>query len=481
MEKIKLLNFSIFFSIIFSISIFLWGLNINFFQVRFLYLILILPIIYEIFKKKIHVKKDQIKIITIFLTLISLIMLLNLDNTNQKSIITYIFIFLTFLIILFYGYYLKNIEIIIFTFFVFFAISLLLTGKLLIPFSTINSYDPWTDRCGGIPINFIFNFDQIMGYIYQFFGRYHVYMHMSFYSNFKIGINEFIFKENSHFSILSPALVLFLTSKFIDTKNTFYRIFIIIIFFIIYNKVTTTFFLSIILSFVLIYAFNFKKFSKKKAAVFIILISILAINFINDQNCIKRVDTLVAKIINYSKVYLANSNLEKNKSLKKSDVELNENTNVELPKKNKVGIGNLSTAVLFKSSEIAFESIIDRPFGWGLNNYILANNYYDDVKIYKDYENYKFAKDLNKNDASNTMIKLIVEVGIFSTIILFFLFKYLINSKVPVDEKLFYFSIIISHFIRGVGYFNSGFIIILIFILLRSINTNNINFPYKNL
>ena len=58
----------------------------------------------------------------------------------------------------------------------------------------------------------------------------------------------------------------------------------------------------------------------------------------------------------------------------------------------------MSTAVLFKSSEIAFESIIDRPFGWGLNNYILANNYYDDVKIYKDYENYKFAKDLNKND-----------------------------------------------------------------------------------
>ena len=427
MEKIKLLNFSIFFSIIFSLSIFLWSLNINFFQVRFLYLILILPIFYEIFKKRIHVEKDQIKLITIFLALISLILLLNLDNTNQKSILTYIFIFLTFLIILFYGYYLKNIEIIIFTFFVFFAISLLLTGKLLIPFSTINSYDPWTDRCGGIPINFIFNFDQIMGYIYQFFGRYHVYMHMSFYSNFKIGINEFIFKENSHFSILSPALVLFLTSKFIDTKNTFYRILIIIIFFIIYNKVTTTFFLSIILSFVLIYAFNFKKFSKKKATIFIILISILGVNFINDQNCRKRIDTLVSKIINYSNGYLTNSNLKKNKSLNNSEVELQEN-------KNKVWIGNMSTAVFVKSTEIAFESIIDRPFGWGLNNYILANDYYDDIKIYKDYKNYEFAKDLNKSDASNTMIKLIVVIGIFSTIIFFFIFKYLINSKIPVDE-----------------------------------------------
>ena len=458
MEKIKLLNFSIFFSIIFSLSIFLWSLNINFFQVRFLYLILILPIFYEIFKKKIHVEKDQIKIITIFSALISLILLLNLDNTNQKSILTYIFIFLTFLIILFYGHYLKKIEIIIFTFFIFFAISLLLTGKLLLPFSTINSYDPWTDRCGGIPINLIFNSDQIT----------------ESYLNFKIGINEFIFKENSHFSILSPAIVLFLTSKFIDTKNTFYRIFIIIIFFIIYNKVTTTFFLSIILSFVLIYAFNFKKFSKKKATIFIILISILGVNFINDQNCRKRIDTLVYKIINYSNGYLTNSNLKKNKSLNNSEVELQEN-------KNKVWIGNMSTAVFVKSTEIAFESIIDRPFGWGLNNYILANDYYDDIKIYKDYKNYEFAKDLNKSDASNTMIKLIVEIGIFSTIILFFLFKYLINSKIPVDEKLFYFSIIISHFIRGVGYFNSGFIIILIFILLRSINTNNINFPYKNL
>jgi hypothetical protein len=204
------------------------------------------------------------------------------------------------------------------------------------------------------------------------------------------------------------------------------------------------------------------------------LISILGVNFINDQNCRKRIDTLVSKIINYSNGYLTNSNLKKNKSLNNSEVELQEN-------KNKVWIGNMSTAVFVKSTEIAFESIIDRPFGWGLNNYILANDYYDDIKIYKDYKNYEFAKDLNKSDASNTMIKLIVEIGIFSTIILFFLFKYLINSKIPVDEKLFYFSIIISHFIRGVGYFNSGFIIILIFILLRSINTNNINFPYKNL
>ena len=89
------------------------------------------------------------------------------------------------------------------------------------------------------------------------------------------------------------------------------------------------------------------------------------------------------------------------------------------------------------------------------------------IIIFKSYENYIHLVNLNKSDASSTLFKLLVEIGFFSILILFFLIKYLANSNVPIDEKLFFFTIFTSSLIRGVGYFNSGFVIILIFIILR--------------
>ena len=70
----------------------------------------------------------------------------------------------------------------------------------------------------------------------------------------------------------------------------------------------------------------------------------------------------------------------------------------------------------------------------------------------------------NSKDASNNFAKIITEFGIFG--VLFYLSLIFINfsKHLPIDFKLFYIPMIITQSIRGAGYFNSGFILIVFFI-----------------
>jgi hypothetical protein len=72
---------------------------------------------------------------------------------------------------------------------------------------------------------------------------------------------------------------------------------------------------------------------------------------------------------------------------------------------------------------------------------------------------------LNYNDGSNNFAKLIVEFGIFSFFIFFLYFKYLFNISVDKKNKFFMLGLITIQFFRGAGYFNGGFLLILIFII----------------
>ena len=183
-------------------------------------------------------------------------------------------------------------------------------------------------------------------------------------------------------------------------------------------------------------------------------------NLLYDNTCKKKLDFVFNKINNLSKITTI-------KFLKNDTPKYKINNDEEIANK-RHNINSASVAVLLKSYEITKKSLTDKPFGWGINNYHLAHNYYlKELLIFKSYENYIHLVNLNKSDASSTLFKLLVEIGIFSILILFFLIKYLVNSNVPIDEKLFFFTIFISSLIRGVGYFNSGFVIMLIFIILR--------------
>ena len=86
-------------------------------------------------------------------------------------------------------------------------------------------------------------------------------------------------------------------------------------------------------------------------------------------------------------------------------------------------VKNLSSDVYFFNFKIALNSLVDRPFGWGLFNYQYAHQKYS--KITKSY--LEGSSWLNSDDGANILFKSIVELGFFSLILwvtfLFFLFN----------------------------------------------------------
>jgi hypothetical protein len=126
---------------------------------------------------------------------------------------------------------------------------------------------------------------------------------------------------------------------------------------------------------------------------------------------------------------------------------------------------SLSSEVYFRSLMIAKYSIFKRPFGLGFNRYIDAFDSYNELNPPKiDYLNY-----LNNKDGSNNFFKLIVEFGIFSILLFIFILKYLTSNNIKLEEKLFLMPIIITQMIRGAGYFNGGFLLIILLIVFSYI------------
>ena len=109
---------------------------------------------------------------------------------------------------------------------------------------------------------------------------------------------------------------------------------------------------------------------------------------------------------------------------------------------------------------IAKKSIIEKPFGWGINRYDQAFSHYNKIQPAK-IERLNF---YNNKDGTNNLVKIVVELGIFSIIFFLFCFLFLINNKIY-DRQIFYLPFIITQSIRGAGYFNGGFLLI-VFIML---------------
>ena len=109
MEKYKIDINSFFIISIFSLSIFLWSLNLFGIQFRFLYLILLIPLIYfTLFKTK----KYNFTILIGYFCFFSLIFLINYKSIilSPKLIFSNTLFFLTIIITAYYWRYLKNID-----------------------------------------------------------------------------------------------------------------------------------------------------------------------------------------------------------------------------------------------------------------------------------------------------------------------------------------------------------------------------------
>ena len=131
---------------------------------------------------------------------------------------------------------------------------------------------------------------------------------------------------------------------------------------------------------------------------------------------------------------------------------------------------NVSTAVYMNSLEVLDNTIKNYPLGIGFDNYYFVFQKYTDEAIEEaNLERSVLAavRVLNQNDASNNFVKLSAEFGLFSLIFYFILILFFFSKKIKVEIKIFLLTIIITQvFVRGAGYFNGGFILATITLLL---------------
>jgi hypothetical protein len=124
--------------------------------------------------------------------------------------------------------------------------------------------------------------------------------------------------------------------------------------------------------------------------------------------------------------------------------------------------GSTTSAVFFHALNITFYAFLEKPFGWGFQRY-------EDAFLKYNLNNsnipidaiYKF----NSQDGTNNFFKIITEFGIFGFILYLIIVFSLISKKISLENKFFLFPFLITQSLRGVGYFNAGFILILLILL----------------
>jgi len=195
----------------------------------------------------------------------------------------------------------------------------------------------------------------------------------------------------------------------------------------------------------------------------------LSILFI-DKNCAERFEVSFLNNNFYKLNTHQFDNLDKNYDLKsKNFFDLstknlsafdNLDKNYDLKSKNFFDLSkkNLSAQVLLNATIVTYKSFINKPFGFGFQNYYKA---FELSKVY----NIKFdplVYELNKKDGASTFLKILVEYGLFSVIFFYIISLIFFDKKINIETKFFIIPIILSSFFRGVGYFNGGFLILIL-------------------
>ena len=248
-----------------------------------------------------------------------------------------------------------------------------------------------------------------------------------------------IFTENSHLAITIIPSIFFLLFIFKSKLRFLCLLIILIIYFLNYS---TTLIITTLICF-FIFFFHYKN----KSITFIVIplcIFCLSILFI-DKNCAKRFEVSFLNNNFYKLNTHQFDNLDKNYDLKSKNF-------FDLSTK------NLSAQVLLNATIVTYKSLINKPFGFGFQNYYKA---FELSKVY----NIKFdplVYELNKKDGASTFLKILVEYGLFSVIFFYIIALIFFDKKINIETKFFIIPIILSSFFRGVGYFNGGFLILIL-------------------
>ena len=418
--------------------IFLSGMKYEYFQLRFFILLLLVPCIFKFY---LDLKEKNYNFLIYFLLLFITLFVhtgLNLYHEQVEltnySLFGIIFLLSIFTISYYYFDYINdNIDFIIKFFTVIFLASCIYA---------IYDYHPDAEHfCGGILV-----LNPSIEQIERFGSR---------VSDAQLSFREYIFPENSHLGMIAPSVVAYFIYKIANQKFSMFSSLFMIIFIIIcfIVKSSTTLYVGTVLSLVSIILFNFKVFNKKTLISFFILIVFSITILLSDSECRAR----------FVPTYGSFSSSTKSIDDIKSDRVIG-GINKDLANKieNTMNTsGNLSSGIYFHALMIAKKSIIEKPFGWGINRYDQAFSHYNKIQPAK-IERLNF---YNNKDGTNNLVKIVVELGIFSIIFFLFCFLFLINNKISIELKLFYLPFIITQSIRGAGYFNGGFLLI-VFIML---------------
>ena len=470
--------------ILFSLSIFLSYASVSYLELRFIYLLAFMFLIIDSF----FLKKIQLNILAISIVIPILIFtysfIFSYINFNEKNFIEFInqpstnfflikifsqstVIGLTIMITYYYKkLLLSNIFKIIDYFVVIFIISIFIFNLKYPGFISDTLY-----RCD-------------LGFFYS---------------------SRFLFSENSHFAIISVAVIAsFIYNIKYYLKNYFFLIFYLLYLIFTFGSFSLTFYLSMLSTIIIIFI-TIKNMNKISIYLFLLLALVLnAFMFLDiglrgfviaeeiDKKIYNKEEILILSKGNV-KLRMSNSTRVAANIFHKKTGDIKEVKfegpiqlkKIKLQSFFKRDNTNLSTGIYIYSFYVAKKSIIDNPFGVGINNYKKYRTVLDKTLkiIYQeDYKNLGgkilfeesympsltgVVVELNNNSGSNNFSKLIVEFGLISALGLLLIFIFSFRKELDDSIKIIFIPMLFTQcFIRGTGYFYSGFLITLTIVLI---------------
>lgn len=294
---------------------------------------------------------------------------------------------------------------------------------------------------------------------------------------------KFIYLENSHFGIIATAVIfnfIYNFKYYLNNKLLFILNIIFIVF--AFGTFSLSFYLSSLFS-IILFIFCFKNLQLYRLILLLLFLFLTNIflfsakdlnnfssSYSDDSYCTSQSEELEKK---YKK--------NKNPELFIGKVS---NAKTKLQSLFSTNSKSMSVEIQLYSLYVAKEAIIQNPFGYGINSYKSYREIIDNVSRGKIVDSIFFDEKIvfsetympdispavlnfNKNSGSNNFSKIVVEFGIFGAILLLIYLILFLTKKTDNQVKFLLFPLIINQlFIRGTGYFNSGFLIISIILII---------------
>ena len=402
------------FIFLFISPIYLWGITLNFVEIRHLILILFIPILY-------YRKFSEKDLLILLLCIAIFFHKISISKLNQIMDALLIFLYLFIIIKIIQQYYQKFLKTILGQ-----------TNLFLILFIL---------SCVGITI-------------------YHQYYFGIFFGHCIIGcfsLFNLFFLENSHLGMISSSIIFYFLYLFSNNYKKI-SIFLLSVFVLIcLLNYSLTFGASLIFNSLFILFFFWKKINLKYSIILILITIFSSTIIINNKLYLVKVQSIVEPI---KKLFI----------FEQKEDEASKNLNQLDKIKEKPVKKNLSSDVWIKSLKVALISITNYPFGVGLNNFEIAHEkFINEISV-----NYPMTQKLNIQDASNNLSKIITEFGIFSLLLAYLLLRFIFSKNIDLGYKIFLLPNIFTQLLfRGAGYFNGGFIIFFIVMIYLIFEKNN--------